>query len=147
MVALDKSFWPDDVRHPYRRLVVALLLGPAILGVLLTMTAFLMSRLSSGSQAESLAEALDAARQIFFYLVLFTPTVCLAGVVILWAVQARGPLPWALMGTFCGAIVGVAYGLVQYGGLEQPVLIAFGVLGWALFLVIRWLAGVRNASE
>lgn len=147
MVALDKSFWPDDVRHPYRRLVVALLLGPAILGIILTMTAFLMSRLSSGSQAESLTEAIDAARQIFFYLVLFTPTVCLSGVIILWAVRARGPIPWALMGGFCGAIVGVAYGLVQFGQVQQQLLIVFGVLGWALFLVIRWLAGVRNAAE
>ena len=147
MVALDKSFWPDDVRHPYRRLAIALLLGPAILGAILTMTAFLMSRLSSGSQAESLTEAADAARQIFFYLVLFTPTVCLAGVVILWAVRARGPVPWALMGGFCGAIVGVAYGLVQFGAIENTMLVAFGVLGWALFLVIRWLAGVRAVGE
>lgn len=143
MAVFDGSYWSDDVRNPWGRMLFALAIGTALLGGVLALVAFLMARLRLGTGEEGAAAVSNAVAEIVLYLAVAAP-VALFGLTVLWALRLRGPLPWALMGALIGAAMGTVYGTIELGRWPLPLLAGFGMLGWGLFLVMRWLAGVKD---
>ncbi|MEM0945505.1 MAG: hypothetical protein AAGI70_16340, partial [Pseudomonadota bacterium] len=89
----------------------------------------------------------DVMLVIFGGLFVFTFTLGLVGVLVLWAAKLRSSVAWAGLGGVMGAVVAAANVVFVDGFLDQTLLVVFVILGWALFLTIRWFAGVKDIDE
>lgn len=135
------EFWPRRVCWPWRRLVMAMLSAPTLIATVLTIVVITLAG-SDGSTALR-AEAERTAGVLLGALLLFTLTCGSAGIALLWATAQRGPLAWAAMGGVLGIVFGMAHGILARGMIRDIELALSAGLGIALFLTIRWLAGIR----
>lgn len=145
MSLFTPSLWPATVRRPYLRLALGMVVGPVFIAAFLTLAAFLIAGMSSPTREETMAATWEAAIVFVSVVVVFTLTFGAIGVMILWSLAQRGPFVWALIGAVLGALAGVSFTFMAFGRVEFPVLVAFVLCGWAMFLLIRWVAGIRDA--
>ena len=145
MSLFTRSLWPKSERRPYLRLLLALLISPVVIAGLLTLSAFLIAGMTEQTKEGTMETTRQAALTLSAVVGLFTVSFGLIGVTMLWALAQRGPLAWALAGALLGALGGVVFTMTSMGRIEGPVLIAFFMCGWAMFLMIRWIAGIRDA--
>ena len=142
MTLFTRSLWPERIGRPYLRLGMAMVLAPVALATVLTLLAFLVAGSTELTRANTIVVTLEAAVAFFFYLPAFTLTFGLAGVALLWALGQRAVLAWLSAGAGAGALAATGLGLFA-GGRIVPMQVAVAVvLGLALFVLIRWIAGV-----
>ncbi len=143
MTLFTRSLWPERVRRPYLRLAGALIAAPLVLAAVLTLLAFLVAGSTELTRERTLEVTNEAAVVFFVALPAFTLTFGLAGVALLWMLGRRGVLAWLMTGAGAGILVATGRGLLAEGGIV-PVQMAVAVaLGLVLFVLIRWIAGVR----
>ena len=143
MTLFTRSLWPERVGRPYLRLAMAMVMAPVALATVLTLFAYLIAGMTELTRADTIVVTLEAAVAFFFYLPAFTLTFGLAGVALLWSLGRRGVLHWLSAGAGAGALAAAGLGLLA-GGRIVPVQVAVAVaLGLVLFVLIRWIAGVR----
>ena len=143
MTLFTRSLWPERVGRPYARLAMAMVMAPAALAAVLTLLAFLVAGSTELTRANTIVVTLEAAVAFFVYLPAFSLTFGLAGVALLWVLGRRGVLAWLMTGAGAGILVATGRGLLAEGGIV-PVQMAVAVaLGLVLFVLIRWIAGVR----
>ena len=143
MMLFTRSLWPETVRRPYLRLAGALLAAPLMLAAVLTSVAFIAAGSSEPTRAGTLAVTNDAAVVFFVALPAFTLTIGLAGVAVLWFLGRRGMLAWLATGAGAGTLVAAGNGLLVGEGIEVVQMVVAVILGLVLFVLIRWIAGVR----
>jgi len=114
-----------------------------IMAIALTGAAFLIAGMSEPTQEDVLKVTTEAGIAMISLNYAFTLTFGLLGVVGLWFLDQRGPLVWAIAGGLMGALAGVFFGTLFMGGVDRALLLAFGLGGWALFILIRWIGGIR----
>lgn len=134
-----QGLWPVSARHPWRRLALAMLSAPALLAAFLVLLV-----LSLAAPSEGLSEVGPMAQGFVFSLLLFSLTLGLAGVAALWAMAQRGVLAWGATGGLLGLVFGTAHGVVTARLVRETDMVLAALIGIALFLLIRWLAGVRR---
>jgi hypothetical protein len=143
MTLFTRSLWPERVHRPFLRLAGALIAAPLMLAAVLTLLAFLIAGSTEFTRAGTLAVTNEAAVVFFVALPAFTLTFGLAGVALLWALGRRGVLAWLAAGAGAGVLVAVGHGLLAADGIAPIQMTVAVVLGLVLFLLIRWIAGVR----
>jgi hypothetical protein len=143
MTLFTRSLWPERVRRPYLRLAGALIAAPLVLVAVLTLLAFVVAGSTETTRAGTLAVTNEAAVGFFVYLSAFTLTVGLAGVALLWRFGRRGALAWLSAGAGGGALAAAGLGLSSGAGFVPVQMAVAAVLGLVLFVLIRWIAGVR----
>jgi len=143
MMPFTRSLWPETVRQPYLRLAGALVAAPLVLAAGLTLIAFVVAGLTEPTRAATLTVTNQAAVAFFVALPAFTLTVGLAGVALLWLLGRRGVLAWLTTGAGAGMLVAVGHGLFTGNGMDAVQIAVAVVLGPVLFLLIRWIAGIR----
>jgi hypothetical protein len=137
-----RSLWPDSVRRPFQRLILALVLAPLLVAALLTFLAFLAAGSTEPTREATMKETREAAVVFFVALPAFSLTAGAIAVAGLWLTGHRGTSAWAL----AGAAVGSAVALIQQvlrgsiWGLEIAVAVA---LGSTILFLVHWIAGVR----
>ncbi len=139
------ALWPGRVRPPLPRLVLALVAAPAALTLLLGLGAFLVAGMTQAKGGEVLQATLRSTTALGALAFLFTFTFGLAGVALLWATARRRLLAWALTGAAAGALAGTLFGALAMGGIRGALVVAFALSGWAILVMIRGFAGVRDA--
>ncbi len=143
MTLFTRSLWPETVGRPYLRLATAMVMAPVALATVLTLLAFLVAGATEMTRERTIVVTLEAAVAFFVYLPAFTLSFGLAGVALLWSLGQREVLAWLAAGAGAGALAAAGLGLFA-GGRIVPVQVAVAVvLGLALFVLIRWIAGVR----
>jgi len=143
MTLFSRSLWPERTHSPWLRLTGALIAAPLVLASVLTLLAFLIAGSTEPTRQATLAVTNEAAVVFFVALPAFSLSFGLAGVAVLWALGKRGMLAWLTAGAGTGLLVAAGHGLFAAGGFV-PVQVAIAVvLGLVLFLLIRWIAGVR----
>ena len=143
MTLFTRSLWPERAGRPYARLAMAMVMAPVALATALTLLAFLLAGATEATRANTIAVTLEAAVAFFVYLPAFSLSFGLAGVALLWSLGRRGVFDWLLAGAGAGAFAAAALGLLA-GDRIVPVQVAVAVvLGLVLFILIRWIAGVR----
>ena len=143
MTLFTRSLWPERVGRPYLRLATAMVMAPVALATMLTLLAFLVAGATEMTRADTIVVTLEAAVAFFVYLPAFNLSFGLAGVALLWSRGQREVLVWLATGAGAGALAAAGLGLFA-GGRIVPVQVAVAVvLGLVLFVLIRWIAGVR----
>jgi len=143
MTLFTRSLWPETVGRPYLRLATAMVMAPVALATVLTLLAFLVAGATEMTRERTIVVTLEAAVAFFVYLPAFNLSFGLAGVALLWSLGQREVLAWLAAGAGAGALAAAGLGLFA-GGRIVPVQVAVAVvLGLALFVLIRWIAGVR----
>ena len=140
----NSIFWPNSQTNPIRRLALAYVLAPLVLGSLVTMVAFLVAGMSEATTEGVFSVTLDAAMTLIPALLVFMLTFGAAGVVALWYLGQRGILAWTVTGALLGTVASLLLGELLMNRVERPLLIAAAIGGWALFLLFRWFAGIRE---
>lgn len=126
------------------RLLLAMVLAPAILSVLLILCAFGIAGMTEPGLENVIAVTQDSAIWLTALSFLFTYTFGLLGVGMLWALGVRALPVWAGSGGVLGALAGMIFGIAIEGVSPSIALVAFAVIGLVLFLLLRWIAGVRS---
>ncbi|MEM7686876.1 MAG: hypothetical protein AAF293_18740 [Pseudomonadota bacterium] len=138
----ERKFWPDG--DPRRwRFALAFLLAPLILGGVVVLVAFMIAGMSEATREGAVSVTVEAALTLVPMLVAFMLTFGAAGVAILWWLGQRGVIAWVVCGALCGVISSLLLGELLLDRVERPMLIAAAVGGWILFLLFRWIAGIR----
>ena len=133
------SLWPEGTRNPLLRIGRGLLIGALIAGLAVTALRVAVT-VVAGQRGEALYDASIEALEVSMLTVFgFAFTFGVAGVAALWALGRRNPALWALTGGLLGAAAAFATGSGKPAGLA-----AGALLGWALFAIIRWQAGIRD---
>ena len=143
MTLFTRSPWPDTVGHPYLRLAVAMVMAPVALATVLTLFAFLIAGATASTRENAVVATLEAAVAFFVYLPAFTLTFGLAGVALLWSLERRGVLHWLAAGAGAGALAAAGLGLLAGGRIVPVQVVVAAALALVLFVLIRWIAGVR----
>ncbi len=131
----------------YTRLAVAMVIAPMILAAILTAGAFLIAGMSESDRDTVMQVTRESGIAMAMLSYGFTLTFGIFGVVGLWFLEQRGPVVWAIAGGILGALAGMIFGVVFMGGFDRVLLLSFGLGGWALFILIRWIAGIRLNME
>jgi hypothetical protein len=143
MTLFNRSLWPETIARPYLRLAGALIAAPLVLAAALTLLAFLLAGATEATRAGTLAVTNEAAVAFFVALPAFSLTFGLAGVALLWALRRRGVMAWLLTGAGAGLLVAAGQGVLSGAGVVPVQMAVAVVLGLVLFILIRWIAGVR----
>lgn len=138
-----RGLWPATEPAPMRKLIKALIVAPLLLSLLLAVGAVMVSGMAAGGRSDTISVLLGTAVSLAGLVFLFTLTFGVVGIVVLGKAGLRGALPWAGMGGLMGALAGALYGLVSDTATMQVIVLAVSVLGWVLFILLRWLAGVK----
>ncbi|MEM7422905.1 MAG: hypothetical protein AAF334_04225 [Pseudomonadota bacterium] len=141
------TLWPDTVRSPLRRLLLALIASPVLVAALLTAGAYAIAGMTESSRQEVITYTVDAAIVILPMMFIFTLTFGLIGIFILWWLVQRGVVSWVICGAVMGVIAGISFGELLMNGVERGLLAAFAVTGILLFTFIRAIAGVSGRQE
>ena len=147
MTSPVRGFWEGEKPDAVRRICLAFLLSPLIVGALMMVFAFMVAGVQGGGWDKILGATLGGALVLFITLFVFMLTFGIAGVVALWFLGQRGMLAWAVCGALMGAVASVLVGELLMGGAERPVVIGSAVGGWVIFLLFRWIAGIRDELE
>lgn len=145
MTLFKPTLWPDSQRVPVRRLLIALLATPLAVSLLMALFVFLIAGMTESRQQDVLAVTIESTLSLSALVYLFTATFGVAGFALLWAFGLAGPLIWAGLGGLLGAVAGLLFSLVVEGLPVRVSLVAGAVVGWVIFVLLRWFAGVRNA--
>lgn len=136
------SLWPGERRFPLLRLILALIGAPLIVTAIVALIAFLIAGMSEQTGAGVMRVTVEASIALAALVYGFTLTFGLIGIVILRALSLPGSLAWTLMGVTTGAVAGVLFTNMAMQGSRAMVIIAFAVAGWAVFMLIRWIARI-----
>ena len=137
------KLWPGAEGVPLRRLLMAFLLAPLIVGAIVVLMAFLIAGMSEPTSAGVIRVTLDAAGALLPVMFAFMFTFGAVGVLILWVLAQRGMMSWAICGALMGTVASLVVGEGIMGQVERPLLIAAAIAGWTMFLLFRWIAGIR----
>lgn len=137
--------WPEQHRTPVLRLIAALALAPAVVAGLLSALAFIVAGMTEPTLAGVLRVTLETSVALSLLSFAFTLTFGLAGVGLLWRLGRRGRPAWALTGGAAGLVAGLLFGAFVPATGHDAVALAFGLAGLTIFLLVRRMAGVRNA--
>lgn len=103
---------------------------------------------STAQGGESVLKAtIDSTIAILFVVIGFTFTFGLASIMGLWALDQSGLLTWLLTGVLVGAIAGILFGELALSGIERGALVIFAIMGGTLMVLIRAIAGIRDAED
>lgn len=138
-----KALWPTRERTPVLRLCLAFLTAPGIVASLLSAFTFLVAGMTEATAEGVWRVTMQSAATMTALVFAFTLTFGLAGVAVLWRLSRRGTMVWALTGAIAGTLAGVIFSAAAMPGLHPPLVIAFALTGWGLFLLIRLFAGIR----
>lgn len=138
------ALWPARDRTPTFRLVLALFAAPGVIASLFSIGAFLTAGMTEMSAAAVWRATMHSAATLSALVFAFTLTFGVAGIAVLWRFARRGVLAWALTGAAAGALAGVLFGELALSDVHRSVVTTGAVGGWALFLLIRRFAGVRD---
>lgn len=144
MTGENSIFWPNSQTNAVRRLAIAYVSAPLALGVVITLIAFLVAGMSEATTEGVLSVTLSAATTLIPALMVFMLTFGAAGVIALWCLGQRGILAWTVTGALLGTVASLLLGELLMNRVERPLLIAAAIGGWALFLLFRWFAGIRE---
>lgn len=141
----ESTFWPGEDTRAAVRLGRAFVLSPLILGCVITLIAFLIGGMTEPSHSRVFELTLTVATTLVPAMFVFMLTFGAAGVFGLWYLGQRGVFAWAVCGALAGTVAIVLAGeLLLPGGVQQLMLIGAAVCGWIMFLVFRWIAGIRR---
>ena len=143
MIEHLQAILPPNKSSPLLSLAKAFILAPLALSAQLGGGAFLVAKMASGPSGDPLSVALTSAVSLTGLVFLFTFTLGVLGVLVLARLRRRDPLSWAMTGGAMGAISAVVFGLFMGGMPHWVILVAAALLGWVLFLLLRWFAGVK----
>lgn len=138
-----KALWPTRERTPVVRLCLAFLMAPAIVASVFSAFTFMVAGMTEATAEGVWRVTVESAATLSALVFAFTLTFGLAGVAVLWRLARRGTMAWALTGAVAGTLAGVLFSAAAMPGLHPPLVIAFALTGWALFLLIRLFAGIR----
>jgi hypothetical protein len=141
------ALWPYRDRVPLPRVAAALVAAPGLLALLLGLAAFLVMGMTETTGEAVFRETIRSAGALALLVYGFTFSFGLLGIALLWARAQRGLLAWALTGAVTGALAGLLFGLVAMSGVRGALVIAFALGGWAVFLLIRRIAGVAEVGR
>lgn len=127
-----------------RRLVLAFLGAPLIFGAGVTLAAFLIAGMSEPTTSGVLRVTFNAAITLVPMLFLFLLTFGAVGIFVLWYLGQRGMLAWAVCGALSGTLGILLVGELLMDRVERPMLIAAAFVGWAMLMLVRWIAGIRS---
>ncbi len=147
MSSLMRTFWPDADALPVRRIVMAFLFSPLIIGAVIVLMAFLIAGMTEPTGAGVIAVTMSAAKALIPMLFAFLLTFGMSGILALWFLKQRGVLAWAVCGALMGAVSSALLGELMMSRVERPLLIASAIGGWTMFLLFRWIAGIRDAAS
>lgn len=152
MALFARTLWPGPGRVPYLRLILALIIAPAILSAVLAAASFGIYGMTASSREVVIYGTREAAIALTILMFMFTPTFGLIGVLALWSAAKRSVLAWfatgAAMGANAGALFSYLFMRPKGPAAATPIvdveLVGAGaVVGAVLFLLIRWIAGVQ----
>jgi hypothetical protein len=143
----DKSIWPPEVKAPHRRLLIGIFVAPLIIAAILTGAAFLIAGMSEPDRESALAVTRDAGVALLILSYVYALSLGIVGILVLWWLEQRGAVAWAVAGALTGAIAGLVFGEVLMGGVDRAMLLAYALGGWAFMIIVRWIAGVRPDPE
>ncbi|MEO1602541.1 MAG: hypothetical protein AAFU49_19175 [Pseudomonadota bacterium] len=123
------------------QLIGGLLVAAAIIGLAICVFVYLLSGLTRSDEGHAATATLTAAGPIFAYLIGFSLTLGLAIAKCLLALGFTGPLWWSLAGALAGAVAGSVYAVIQGVPVALPVFVISAMIGWALLLIARRVAG------
>lgn len=141
MAVFPKSLWPDHVRRPLLRLFIALLVAPLIVAGLLSLLLFLIEGSTETTRTAVLTATVEHGITLVAVSFGFTWTVGVLGIAALWALEQRGLGAWMVAGLLSGALAGLVL-----GPTGSPVVLVFAAMGCLLFVLIRAIAGISEAS-
>lgn len=147
MSRLAQTLWPARDRPPWPRLALALVAAPALMTLLLGVGAFLISGMALATGEEVFRATLRSTIALGALAFLFTFTFGLAGIALLWAAARRGLMAWALAGAAAGALAGLLFGGLAMDGVRGSLVVAFALSGWAILVMVRGFAGVRDSRR
>lgn len=136
------SLWPGQARLPLPRLILALFGAPLIVATIVSLVAFLIAGMSEQSGAGVMQVTTEAAIALSALALAFTWTFGLIGMAMLWALALHGRRAWALMGAGAGGLAGVLFAGFAMQASHGTVITAFAIAGWAIFMLIRWIARI-----
>ncbi len=142
-----RALWPGRERAPVLRVCIALMTAPGIVASVLSLFAFLVAGMTERTVDGVLRVTLDAAATLSALVFAFTLTFGLAGVALLWRMGWRGIMAWAWVGAAAGTLGGLLFSAASMPAVHPPLVAAFAVTGWSLFLLIRLFAGVRAGAR
>lgn len=143
MSSLSRTFWPDAEVLPIRRVLLAFICAPLIVGMIVVLMAFLIAGMSEPTSAGVVRVTLNATAALVPMLFAFMIVFGTLGIIALWYLSQRGILAWAVCGALTGALASLLMGELLMDGVERPILIAFAIGGWTMMLLFRWIAGIR----
>lgn len=124
------------------RLAAGFFLAPSIVAGLVSMVMFFLEGASQTAEAAVLAATVEHGITLLWLTFGYTATLGAAGVAVLWALRLRGLLAWTMAGLLTGAVAGLVL-----GPIGSPVLLVLGIMGCAIFLLIRAIAGISAADR
>lgn len=136
--------WPARERAPVLRLGVALIAAPGTVAGLFTLFAFLVAGMTERTSEEVIRVTAQTGLALSLLTFLFTLTFGLAGIALLWRMARRGPVAWALTGGAFGVLAGLLFSTLALSTAHGVVVLAFALAGWAVFLLVRRIAGIRD---
>ena len=143
MTSNERPLWPLRTRGPWLRLGFGLVAAPVTLAALMTLLSFAIYAVSEPELGIAFDYAGRAAAAYLVHLLTFTVSLGLAGVAGLWALGKRRALTWAATGAGTGALYALAVGAGSGAGASPLHVIVAALLSAAMFVLVRWFAGVR----
>lgn len=131
------------MQNSYVALGVALVLAPLIMTAILTGAAFMIAGMSEPTRDAVMRVTRESGIAMLALNYGFTLTFGLFGVIGLLMLEQRGAVVWAIAGGLLGALSGLLFGMFFMDGIDRVLLLSFGLGGWAIFILVRWLAGIR----
>ena len=140
---LDRSYWPEAVRQPYTRALLAFGAAPILVVGLFLGLAWSIESVTGGA-AQASARALEIAPFVIFFTYGMTLTGATLAFAALWSLRRCGALDYMLAGLAMGAVSGAAPILVSGAPVRALFLVVFAVMGAILMLFVRAIAGIRT---
>lgn len=144
MTSNDRPLWHWRARGPWLRLGFGLVAAPVTLAAILTLLSFAIYAVSEPELGIAFGYAGQAALAYLVHLATFTVSLGLAGVAGLWALGKRGGPVWGATGAGAGALYALAVGAGSGAGSSPLHVIVAAVLSAAMFVLVRWFAGIRT---
>lgn len=116
-----------------------MLIAAVIIAVVISLMQVLIAAITGVRGQELYDASMKAFESAMLTTLGFTATLGVLGVAVLWALRRRGPILWAVT----GGVLGGAGGLLA-GVSNNIEFLAAALFGWALFLTIRWRAGIKD---
>lgn len=143
MRGFTERLWPESVSYPIPRLLAGIVLAPVVATVVVAAVAFIIAGFTEATQIGVMAVTENAAITFLALAVTLTLTAVIPGIGLLWALKERRAFAWVVAGLVFGAAAGIGVALVEAAPMGFAAVTGL-VLGAALFVIVRWIAGVRR---